>query len=84
MMWGSPNTFYVQVRADDGWRNITTYGYDPRSDDRHINGRARRLREARVGLDAWRAYGKFEGEVLRIAECILGKGGVPEWVEASS
>lgn len=84
MSRGAPNTFYVQVRDADGWRNITSYGYDPRCDDRHAAGRDRKLREARIGLNAWRNYHEFQDEVLRIAECVLGNGGRLEWVEVTS
>lgn len=79
-----PHTFAIQVRAAGGWRNITTYRFDPTKDGNRVGGRADAMRQARIGIRAWREYHEFQDEVLRIAECKETAAWRPEWVEVAS
>lgn len=75
-----PYVLVIQVRAADGWRAITSYRYDLKDESRK-SGRADAMRQARLGIRAWREYHLFADRALRIAECVPDAAFRPQWIE---
>lgn len=73
----------IQVRAASGWRNVTTYSFDPDKRAGLVDSREDRMKDALLGLHAWRQYHLFTDSVLRIAEEFVDdKAGGHQWIEA--